>query len=201
MAIPRLSIQNREVDRPLKPGAGAWNLARRLFLAAAISSVGMAQQAPNLRSYQSPPETLPRQVPAQPVPFSHKMHAAQGIECIGCHPDSAKKFEAGLPTPRDCMGCHRTVARDRASIVKLVQLIAADVRIDWIPVYDSPSYVIFSHREHVRAGENCQTCHGDVTQHDALPQEVSISMTACMNCHTQRGVENECFWCHEINGF
>ena len=201
MAIPRLSIQNREVDRPLKPGAVAWNLARRLFLAAAISSVGMAQQAPNLRSYQSPPETLPRQVPAQPVPFSHKMHAAQGIECIRCHPDSAKKFEAGLPTPRDCMGCHRTVARDSASIVKLVQLIAADVRIDWIPVYDSPSYVIFSHREHVRAGENCQTCHGDVTQHDALPQEVSISMTACMNCHTQRGVENECFWCHEINGF
>jgi hypothetical protein len=99
------------------------------------------------------------------------------------------------------MECHRTVARDHPSIQKLVQLIAADVRIDWIPVYDSPSYVVFSHREHVRAGETCQTCHGDVTQYDALPQEVSISMTACMNCHAERGVENECFWCHELNGF
>ncbi|MDA0204187.1 MAG: cytochrome c3 family protein [Acidobacteria bacterium] len=189
------------MDRPLKLYAGSWNLARRLFLVAAIASLAMAQQAPEPRNYQSPPETLPRRVPGQPVRFSHKAHAAQGIDCIRCHPDSAKKFEAGLPTPRDCMGCHRTVARDNTSIQKLVQLIAADVRIDWIPVYDSPSYVIFSHRKHVRAGETCQTCHGDVTQYDALPQEVSISMTSCMNCHTQRGVENECFWCHELNGF
>jgi hypothetical protein len=180
---PRCNTQNREVDGPL-------NLAWRLLFAAAIAFQAMAQQPTNPRDYQSPPETLPRRVPAQPVPFSHKAHAAQGIECIRCHPDSS-----------DCMGCHRTVARDNPSIQKLVQLIAADVRIDWIPVYDSPSYVIFSHRKHVRAGETCQTCHGDVTQYDALPQEVSINMTACMNCHTQRGVENECFWCHEVNGF
>jgi len=185
----------------LKLYAGAWNLALRLLLVAAIASLAMAQQAPEPVKCQSPPETLPRRVPAQPVLFSHKTHAAQGIECIRCHPDSAKKFEAGLPTPRGCMGCHRTVARENPSIRKLVQLIAADVRIDWIPIYDSPSYVIFSHRKHVRAGERCQTCHGDVTQYDALPQEVSISMTACMNCHTQRGIENECFWCHELNGF
>jgi hypothetical protein len=99
------------------------------------------------------------------------------------------------------MGCHRTVARDNPDIQKLVQLIAADVRIDWIPIYDSPGYVIFSHRKHVRAGETCQTSHGDVTQYDALPQEVSISMTSCMNCHAERGVENECFWCHELNVF
>ena len=118
-----------------------------------------------------------------------------------CHPNGRKKFEAGLPEPRDCISCHRTVARESPAISKLVQLVAADVRIEWIPVYDSPSYVIFSHRKHVRAGETCETCHGDVTQHDVLPQEVSINMTSCIVCHARRGVNNECFWCHELNGF
>ena len=189
------------MDRLWKLYGRVRNPAWRWFLAVAFAMIAAAQQAPVPDSYQSPPETLPRRVPDQPVPFSHKLHAAQGIECIRCHPNSSRRFEAGLPTPRDCMGCHRTVARENPSIQKLVQLIAADVRIDWIPVYDSPSYVIFSHRKHVRAGETCQTCHGDVTQYDALPQEVSINMTSCMNCHTQRGVENECFWCHELDGF
>jgi hypothetical protein len=193
MVMPGVNTQNKGVDRPS-------TLVWRLLLTAAIACAALAQ-SPELRNYKSPPETLPRRVPAQPVPFSHKAHAAQGIQCVRCHPDSAKRFEAGLPTPRDCMGCHRTVGRDNPNIQKLVQLIAADVRIEWIPVYDSPSYVIFSHRKHVQAGETCQTCHGDVTQYDALPQEVSINMTSCMNCHTQRGVENECFWCHELEGF
>ena len=67
--------------------------------------------------------------------------------------------------------------------------------------FDMQESKILGDDKHVRAGERCQTCHGDVTQYDVLPQEVSINMTACMNCHTQRGVENKCFWCHELNGF
>ena len=157
-----------------------------------------AQDARRGEGYQSPPENLPRQVPAQPVPFSHKVHAAQGIECLDCHRTAEKKFTAGLPQPDDCMLCHRAIATDDPGIRKMSRLMAAGLEIRWIPVYDSPSYVFFSHKKHLKAGETCETCHGDVTRHDVLPQEVSINMTSCMNCHEQRGVENECFWCHEL---
>jgi hypothetical protein len=193
--------QNRVVDRLSKRGVAALMLTCGMLLVIATSVPAEAQRAPDLRAYQSRPETLPRLILAQPLPFSHRTHAAEGIECVRCHPDASKKFEAGLPDPGDCLDCHRTVARQAPAIQKLTQLMAADVKIDWVPVYDSPSYVIFSHRKHVRAGEACQTCHGDVTQYDILPQEVSINMTSCMNCHAQRGIDNECFWCHELPGF
>ena len=201
MARHRPRVQTRGVDRPSKRSAALVRLICALLLAGIAMLPLVGQRGPDSRAYQSPPETLPRIPPAQPLPFSHKIHAVEGIECVRCHPTASKRFEAGLPEPVDCLDCHQTVVPENPTIQKLVQLLAADVVIDWVPVYDSPSYVVFSHRKHVRAGERCQTCHGDVTQYDVLPQEVSINMTACMNCHTQRGVENECFWCHELNGF
>lgn len=192
--------QNRKVDQLSKWRIPAFVLICVAVLAAVATVPVFAQRGPAAPTYQSPPETLPRRVFDQPLPFSHKIHAAEGVECVTCHPNGSRRFEAGLPTPGDCIDCHRNVERQPPAIQKLIQLMAADVVIDWVPVYDSPSYVIFSHRKHVRAGESCQTCHGDVTQYDVLPQEVSINMTSCMNCHTQRGIDNECFWCHELPG-
>ncbi len=177
--------------------------ARYAFLTALLAALSVpfllsAQDPAPAGQYQSPPENLPREVPPQPVAFSHKLHASKGLKCLDCHKTAEKKFTAGLPQPDDCMVCHRTIATGDPDIMKLTQLAAAGVNVYWVPVYDSPSFVFFSHKKHLKAGETCETCHGDVTKYDVLAQELSISMTTCMNCHEKRGVENACFWCHEL---
>jgi hypothetical protein len=67
-----------------------------------------------------------------------------------------------------------------------------------VRVYQTPDFVFFSHKNHLKAGETCETCHGPVATREVLAKEVSTNMTACMNCHVQRGATTECFFCHEL---
>ncbi len=165
--------------------------AGAVFLLAGLN----AQQA---GQYKGIEEKLPREVAPQPVDFSHRQHAAAGSECKDCHSGGSTSDYAGLPKADLCMVCHRAVKQDSPEIRKLAKLAAGGGKVDWVRIYRVPDFVFFSHKNHLAAGERCESCHGPVATRDVLAKEVSTSMTACMNCHEKREVSNDCHFCHAL---
>jgi respiratory nitrate reductase gamma subunit len=78
--------------------------------------------------------------------------------------------------------------------------------IRWVKVHNLPSFVRFDHRAHVKAGVDCQRCHGPVETMERVRQVENLSMGWCVNCHreaNQTGVagkqvraSNDCTTCH-----
>jgi len=135
----------------------------------------------------------------QPLPFSHMVHAAQGLACKDCHAMPDPGDQAGLPAVSKCMACHTTIAKDRPAIVTLAGFAKKQEPIPWKRVYRLPDYVAFSHKAHVaKARAGCETCHGPVQERDAIRKEKSISMAACVDCHKDRGASVACDFCHEM---
>lgn len=163
-----------------------------LLAAAAL----FAQQAP---VYKGKEEKLPAEVAPQPVRYSHKRHLALGMRCLDCHKGAVEKDQAGLPGTVLCLGCHSTIKTDSPEIRKLAEIHKRGEKIRWVRVYRVPDFVFFSHASHLKAGEQCVTCHGPVQERDVLAKEVSTSMTACMNCHAVRKASNECVLCHQLS--
>lgn len=49
--------------------------------------------------------------PAQPIHFSHRLHAGEiNISCLYCHSAAEKGRHAGIPAAQVCMNCHKSVA-------------------------------------------------------------------------------------------
>ncbi|MCW5977221.1 MAG: cytochrome c3 family protein [Bryobacteraceae bacterium] len=163
-----------------------------IWLAAAVAG-GQDQPV-----YKSKEEELPQRVAPQPVPFSHKVHAEAGSACKDCHTTAATKERAGLPQADRCMLCHRTVKADSPAVQELAKYQREGKRIAWVRVYRVPEFVFFSHANHGKAGEACETCHGPVATRDEVAKEVSTTMTSCMNCHAAREVSNDCHFCHSL---
>jgi ssDNA-binding Zn-finger/Zn-ribbon topoisomerase 1 len=64
-------------------------------------------------------------------------------------------------------------------------------------VYQIPSFVFFSHKNHLDAGAKCESCHGKVAERERLFRETDISMNGCMNCHRINKASVDCMFCHE----
>ena len=48
--------------------------------------------------------------PAQPIAFSHRVHAGDlSIDCLFCHPGAEESRHAGVPAASVCMKCHAHV--------------------------------------------------------------------------------------------
>ncbi len=136
--------------------------------------------------------------PVQPIPFSHKTHAGTlDIECETCHPNPDPGEAMTIADPSVCMQCHATIKTDSPAIQKLAKASEEDRGIDWVRVYEIPSYVWFSHRTHLEAGNKCVECHGPVSERDRLAREGDISMAGCVNCHLAKGSSTDCSYCHE----
>ena len=133
----------------------------------------------------------------QPIPYSHKQHVALGLKCAFCHENPAPGEMMGIPEGLKCMSCHATVKADSPSIQKLAAMAKRPGGVPWTRVYQIPSYVVFSHKTHVRAGATCETCHGPVAERVQMKKETDISMGECMSCHREKKAPNECTSCHE----
>ena len=119
----------------------------------------------------------------QPVPYSHKLHAGDlKLKCATCHPNPDPGEAMTLPAPAVCGGCHKG---------------KYDREIKWAPVYTIPSFVYFSHRTHIQAGNTCEDCHGPVATRTQLTREKDLTMGSCMNCHREKNASTECTFCHE----
>jgi len=133
---------------------------------------------------------------AQPVEFSHRRHAARGIQCVFCHPTARKAEAAGVPDAAICLSCHSGVATQNAIAAALARYEEAHEPIPWVRVYRLPSFVFFSHERHAAAP--CAICHGPVERRDALAREGNISMKGCVDCHKAKRAPIRCNLCHEI---
>jgi hypothetical protein len=165
------------------------------FLPAAIFLVAAAWSQPAVP--EAKPFT-PKAPPEQPVAFSHKLHAAQGIKCLDCHTIPPPGDLAGYPGAATCMGCHLSIKKDSPEIRKVAAFAQGRKPIPWVRLYRLPKTVYFSHEiHHKQAGVACVLCHGPVAERDAIGQEKSIAMADCMKCHDQYKASNKCDLCHD----
>ncbi|MBM3814711.1 MAG: hypothetical protein FJW20_24060 [Acidimicrobiia bacterium] len=133
----------------------------------------------------------------QPIGFSHRVHAAAGLDCRNCHRNADPGEMMGIAPASACMGCHKTLAAESDGIKRLARHAENKQEVPWARVYAIPSYVYFSHRRHAEAGAKCETCHGPVASRDVLWKENDISMGGCMDCHVRHRARNDCNYCHE----
>ena len=133
--------------------------------------------------------------PAQPIAFSHKLHAgALKIDCQFCHSNASRGKNAGIPPMETCLGCHKQVGGDKPGTQKLLAIAEKGSYEDmgvtkeggvvhWNRVHRLPDHVYFSHEWHTKAGVACQTCHGPVEEMERLRQFSDLTMGWCLDCH------------------
>src|SRR5262245_55387209 len=114
----------------------------------------------------------PRPAPQQPVAYSHKVHAGTlKLKCNMCHPNRDPGETMGITAASVCMQCHSAVKTESPEVQKLTEFAKANREIKWARVYQIPSYVFFSHRAHLEAGNTCAECHGSIAERDQLYRE------------------------------
>ena len=101
-----------------------------------------------------------------------------------------------------CMGCHKIAATDKPEVQKLTRYYESGEPVPWVQVHVLPQHVKFNHKRHVRAGIDCQKCHGPVPEMDVLYQYPSLKMGWCVSCHRQNlhnadfPASMDCLTCH-----
>ncbi|MGA2213083.1 MAG: cytochrome c3 family protein [Bryobacteraceae bacterium] len=142
--------------------------------------------------------TNPRPGPEQPLPYSHKTHLKFGLKCADCHANRDPGQNMGIPESSKCMTCHASVAKDKPAIQKLTAFNKDKRPIPWVRVYDLPSTITWSHRNHLKAGLTCRMCHGDVAQLDVMTRLMNVTtMDGCVGCHKDNQADTSCGVCHE----
>jgi menaquinone reductase, multiheme cytochrome c subunit len=131
--------------------------------------------------------------PAQPVAYSHELHAGQlGIDCRYCHTTVEKAAFAAIPPTQTCMNCHFAVKASakpgsEEEIAKIIRAYDTGEPLRWKKVHDLPDFAFFNHSIHVNSGVSCVECHGRVDRMDGDRSRVSIqkplSMGWCLECH------------------
>ena len=125
--------------------------------------------------------------PAQPLTFSHKIHAGVNkIPCQYCHSGVETSRHALIPSTGSCMNCHSMVKLDSPLVQELRKIYAEGKNPPWVRVHELADYVYFPHKRHIAKNIACETCHGDVKNMDQIKQVKALTMGWCMECH--RGI-------------
>lgn len=155
--------------------------------------------------------------PEQPIYYSHKVHAGiNQINCLYCHTGAQDGKQALIPSVNVCMNCHMAIntyekgpklfkadgieVNGTAEIKKLYSYAGWDDEkqqytgkgkpIEWVRIHNLPDHVYFNHSQHVVVGQQqCQTCHGNITEMDEVKQFADLSMGWCINCHRTTKVQ------------
>lgn len=140
--------------------------------------------------------------PDQPIAFSHELHAGTNkIPCMYCHSSADRSVDAGIPAVQVCAGCHipggvPMVRADSAGVKQLVTYWQNKQAIPWVRIHDLPDHVHFPHMRHVKAGVQCQECHGPVETMAKVEQVAPMQMGWCLDCHKQKKARVDCSVCH-----
>ena len=120
----------------------------------------------------------------QPVPFSHKHHAAElGIDCSYCHTSVETSSFAGLPPTATCMTCHSQIWVNSSMLEPVRASYQTDQSLAWTRVNALPDFVYFNHSIHVKKGIGCTTCHGQLGEMPITWRENTLYMRWCIDCH------------------
>ncbi len=155
--------------------------------------------------------------PAQPIEFSHKVHAGQqGIDCNYCHSSARKSKHSGIPSANVCMNCHANIVEGpkhgTKEIAKIYKAVGYDVDtrsyiegyeeqpIKWVRIHNLPDLAYFNHSQHVVAGGlECQECHGAIEEMDVVYQKEKLTMGWCINCHRDTKIDLDNPYYHGYN--
>jgi len=179
---------------------------------------------PAFRPGEAGPLVTPSHAPVQPIFFNHVIHAGSfQIPCQHCHADARRGVAAGVPSVQRCMGCHAIIgAQDNPEIRKVHDYWNRRQPIPWVRVFKVPEFTYFAHKPHVRAGVECQTCHGPIERmprvgadrlgpsipNDLLnlvrtrPLARPFTMGWCVDCHREQNATKgtkaplDCVTCH-----
>lgn len=148
--------------------------------------------------------------PAQPINYSHELHAGKyKINCQYCHSSADKSKQASIPSASTCMNCHMYVkAKEKYNgqvspeIQKIYNAVGYDAEkgayipnyqqqpIKWIRIHNLPDHAYFNHAQHVKIGKvECQSCHGSIEKMKVVSQQRSLQMGWCINCHREAKVD------------
>jgi hypothetical protein len=159
-----------------------WN--KLPIVGAIAASVGPTLLVAGVWYFFSPWYTDVGYQPAQPVPYSHKLHVGElGLDCRYCHASVEVSAIANLPPTQTCMNCHTTVKKDSALLAPIRDSASSGRPMRWIRVHKVPEYAYFAHNAHVTAGIGCVTCHGRVDEMETVTQTTPLSMSWCLDCH------------------
>lgn len=142
-----------------------------------------------LVAYGASPQTIDvGYTPAQPVEYSHALHAGDlGIDCRYCHNTVEAAAKAAIPPTQTCMNCHAKIRNASLKMLPVTESYATGKPIPWVRVHDLPQYVYFNHSAHVRRGVGCVSCHGRVDTMEKVAQVEPLSMSWCLDCHRNPG--------------
>ena len=131
--------------------------------------------------------------PAQPIAFSHKIHAGQyEIDCNYCHTGVNISKSANIPSVNICMNCHNAIETDKPEIQKILTAYEENKPIEWVRVHNLPDLSYFNHSQHVKVGGiECETCHGPIKEMDVVYQYSELTMGWCINCHRETDVNSK----------
>jgi cytochrome c7-like protein len=140
-----------------------------------------------------------RPVAVQPFAFPHRTHVEEGLTCTEvCHASAPRGPRAGLPSVRDCLSCHDTIAAESPLIQQITALADRGFDFEWQRVYGfgAQAHVRFNHAPHLRAAVGCATCHGEIGLQSVAQRTVDLNMGFCVGCHRSKGAPTDCLTCH-----
>jgi len=135
--------------------------------------------------------------PAQPIPFSHRIHAGtREIGCLFCHSGALISSVASMPPLETCMLCHKRIIPHYPEIERVRRSYQQGQPIAWVRVSNLPDHVHFNHSMHLVANVDCGTCHGNVRAMDRIVLRQEFNMGFCIQCHRDNDATHDCFTCH-----
>ena len=144
-----------------------------------------------------PDNVAPHSAPTQPLPFSRKQHATLGLQCTACHTNPDPGVLMTFPATAKCVSCHIAAATDTPAIMSLHAYSESKDAIPWVRVYAVTKGVTWNHRAHLNSGAQCETCHGDISQADAVSEtKATLAMASCISFHESRAANTACITCH-----
>ena len=153
----------------------------KLLLCALVAGGAVSVAVPY---YFTPKYTRVGYQPAQPVNFSHSIHAGQlGMDCRYCHSFVEVAAHSNVPTTQVCMNCHSQVQKENPKLAPVRESWATGEPIKWVQIHKTPDFVYFNHSAHVNRGVSCVLCHGRVDKMDVVWHAEPHSMSWCLDCH------------------
>jgi hypothetical protein len=157
------------------------HLPRNLIIGAVLVGTGVVLGS---TYYFTPKYSRVGYQPAQPVQFSHNIHAGQlGMDCRYCHNGVEKSWYSNIPATSTCMNCHNQVLKDDPRLAPVRDSYANNTPIKWVQIHKLPDYAYFNHSVHVNRGVSCVECHGRVDKMDEVFHAQPFSMSFCLECH------------------
>ncbi len=146
----------------------------------------------------------------QPVAFPHDIHAGSGLgylsdgtqvgqlnlPCVQCHLYVEKSRFATVPPMQVCKNCHQNLPARTPEQQKLKVYLDNNEAIPWVKIHNVPKHVYFSHKRHIKAGVQCESCHGDMTVVKTVTRVRSFEMGFCVSCHRANNAPQDCWTCH-----